>query len=457
MKDDKRWILPTVLAVALVVVGVLGITQYEQKNDYKVMLNNQYQRMFYDMKDHVETVQTSLSKALLSDSKEQNILYLSQIWQQALYAQEKLSQLPVKHNNLSKTQKFLNQVGDYCYAMIQNELEDKPMTSEQREVLAELQNYTGLLSKELADIHNKVMKGNLNLNLVRRREDKKLEKANNDMLNTNLTNFEEGMSEYPELIYDGPFSDQVLNIKPKGLGDKEVNKNEAMEIAGKFIGDKKARKFTTFQEGDDVNKAANIPSYTFSVAMENEEKEPGLYISVSKVGGKVIWMANPRNVKDIKLSVDQGLKYAERFLKEKGYENMEVNYSVKYDGVALYNFAYKQGDVTIYPDLIKVKVALDNGEIVGFDASGYLVSHYDRDIPEPKLTQEEARDNVRFNFDIENVRLTIIPKSGKREVLCYEFKGKYNGSDFIVYINALTGAEEEILKVIKDENGTLMI
>lgn len=48
----------------------------------------------------------------------------------------------------------------------------------------------------------------------------------------------------------------------------------------------------------------------------------------------------------------------------------------------------------------------------------------------------------------------MIPK-GKREVLCYEFKGKYKDSDFIVYINAENGNEEEILQIIKDENGVL--
>lgn len=454
--DNRRWILPTILAIALVITGVWGYTQYREKNDYKVMLNNQFQRMFYDMKDHVETVQTSISKALLSESRENNILLLSQIWQQALYAEEKLSQLPVSHNNLSKTQKFLNQVGDYCYAMIQSHLDGKPLTSKQRNILTELQNYTSLLSRELSEVHNEIMKGRLNYNMVRRREDRRFREANEDMLNTRLVNFEEGMTEYPEIIYDGPFSDHILNIKPKGLGTGKVNKEEAIDIAKEFIGNKKVEKFTMFEEGEQSD-TANIPSYTFSVSMENREKEPGLYISVSKTGGKVVWMENPRPVNKVNLSVKQAMNYAQKFLKDKGFKNMEPNYSLKYDGIALFNFAYKEGDVTVYADHVKVKVALDNGEIVGFDAAAYLMSHHDRDIPEPKLTEQEARERVRLDFNIDSIRLAIIPKESKKEVLCYEFKGKYRGEDYIVYINALTGQEEKILKVIKDENGVLMI
>ena len=135
-------------------------------------------------------------------------------------------------------------------------------------------------------------------------------------------------------------------------------------------------------------------------------------------------------------------------------ENMEPNYSLRYDGVGIFNFAYKKDDVTIYSDLIKVSVALDNGEIVGYDANTYLMNHQERDIPEPKLTQEAAREKVKVDYDIDSIRLAIIPK-GSREPLCYEFKGKYRGSDFIIYINAVTGDEEEILQIIKNENGTL--
>ena len=44
-----------------------------------------------------------------------------------------------------------------------------------------------------------------------------------------------------------------------------------------------------------------------------------------------------------------------------------------------------------------------------------------------------------------------------REVLCYEFKGTYMNKNFIVYINAENGREEEILLLIESENGILTI
>jgi len=298
------------------------------------------------------------------------------------------------------------------------------------------------------------MRGQLDLNFVRRRENRKLDEVDDNMLDTKLVQLGEQMTEYPELIYDGPFSDQVMRVEPRGLGEGRVNQEEAEKIAREFIGEKKVSKITKFESGENGNRQ-NIDAFTFSVAPENEEKESAMYISVSKIGGNVVWYVNPRAPESISISDKQAEKIALEFLEEHGYENMESNYSLKYDGTILINFVNTQQDVTIYPDLVKVRVALDNGEVVGFDAAAYLQRHYQREDLQPEISQEEARDKVRYDFDISNVRLAVIPKGGLSEVLCYEFRGTYDGEDFIVYINAKNGREEQILQIIRDENGTL--
>lgn len=454
MRNYRKLILPTALALALVVAGIWGYNEHQEKNEYRLALNNEYQRLFYDVKSHVENVQVNLSKALVADSNERNVLLLSQIMQQAYMAQDKLGQMPIPPSDIRTTEKFLSQVSDYSYALIQDHLEGKPLDQKQRNSLASLRDYTTYLSSELSDLHDNIMRGQLDLNLVRRKENKKLDQVDDNMLNTRLVQLGEQMTEYPELIYDGPFSDQVMRVKPRGLGEGTVTREEAEQIAREFIGEKKARKFTEFESGENGNRQ-NIDAYTYSVAPENEEKESAMYISVSKTGGNVVWYVNPRAPENISISDKQAEKIALEFLEEQGYENMESNYSLKYDGTILINFVNTQQDVTIYPDLVKVRVALDDGEVVGFDAAAYLQRHHQREDLQPEISQEEARDKVRYDFDISNVRLAVIPKGGLSEVLCYEFRGTYDGEDFIVYINAKTGREEQILQIIRDDNGTL--
>ena len=119
------------------------------------------------------------------------------------------------------------------------------------------------------------------------------------------------------------------------------------------------------------------------------------------------------------------------------------------------NYAYQQNDVTMYPDLIKVKVALDNGEILGIETSGYLNSHTERKLTTPKISKEEAKKKLNKDLKIESEGLAFIPTEFKTEIECWEFKGKVDDTDFLVYINIENGREEDILTIVNTPNGTL--
>ena len=59
----------------------------------------------------------------------------------------------------------------------------------------------------------------------------------------------------------------------------------------------------------------------------------------------------------------------------------------------------------MYPDLIKVKVALDDGEILGIETTGYLNSHTERELVSEEISIEEARENINENLEIEKKKL----------------------------------------------------
>ena len=109
----------------------------------------------------------------------------------------------------------------------------------------------------------------------------------------------------------------------------------------------------------------------------------------------------------------------------------------------------------MYPDLIKVKVALDNGEVLGIETTGYLNNHTQRDISKISMTKEEAKKSLNKELQIESEGLAVIPTEWQTEILCYEFKGKVEDREFLVYINADNGREEDILIITNTPNGTL--
>lgn len=135
---------------------------------------------------------------------------------------------------------------------------------------------------------------------------------------------------------------------------------------------------------------------------------------------------------------------------------MISTYTLRYDNTALICYVYKQNDIIIYPDQIKVKIALDDGSVIGVESEKYLVAHDDnRKIETPKVTEAQAREKVSKRLNVDSVRLAVVPTETNKEVLCYEFSGNYKEESFIVYINALTGYEQRIIQIINTPNGQL--
>ena len=130
---------------------------------------------------------------------------------------------------------------------------------------------------------------------------------------------------------------------------------------------------------------------------------------------------------------------------------MKETYFTKLENILTVNYAYVQDDVIIYPDLIKVKISLDNGEILGCETTGYLNAHYDRKIKESKVSIEEAKSKLNDKLNIISEKIAIIPTKWQTELQCYEFKGTVSKKEFLVYINVETGEEEDVLVILETE------
>jgi len=453
----RRTILPLVLAAALAGISIWGYNQYQEKNRYYTFLDNQFQRMFYDMTGSVESITTDLSKLMVSSQTRENVVLYSNIWQNAYNAQEKMTQLPIKQADVTKLERFLNQLGDYTFAMAKMSIQGEPLGEKEVDTLERMHNYSLELAQDLHDLQKTALKGTVWKGELRKEGSKKLNKEAEEKnpIQLKFQKFEERMVEYPELIYDGPFSEHVIEgMRPRLQGDK-ITEEQARKKVVEFLGGGKVDKVESITNG-----RGRIDTYSFEVIPENKKEGKGnpVYIDISQRKGYVVWILNNRQVEKANISSKQAIKHASKFLEEKGYKNMVPTYTLRYDGVTLINYVYKQDGVIMYPDLIKVKVAMDNGEIVGFDSTPFLTTNYQRDIKEPGLTPQEAKEKVTIRANVEKEpQLCYIPTDAFGEIYCYEFEADYKGDKFLIYINADTGQEEKILRMIENEKGTLMI
>lgn len=439
-----------VVIVFLALTTLFGAYEFQLAVKLRRQLDAQYNRAFYEMTGYVQDIEVLLAKAMLTSSTEKAADILKDIWHRAELVSTNLGQLPIQQGALVNTQKFISQVGDYAKTLTSQNVKGKTLTKEQMDTIKNLHQLAVSLNDNLDKFHGELTAGTMTwANLAG--EGTRLFAKNDVEVPMSISNIDGTFENMPTLIYDGPFSEHMTKQKALGLTGDKVTEEQAIENLGKLFGKENIRNIKKVAD----NKNGVIDTYNFRFELEGKKEKSIAEADVSVVGGRVVWFLYDRDVGDVELDIDKAKEIGKQFLEKSGFKSMKDTYYTEQQGIATINYAYEQDGVIVYPDLIKVKVALDNGEIVGFESKGYLMSHRERDIPEPAISMEEALQKVARKENIKSSGLAIIPTNYGSEIFCYEFKGKLDDQDFLVYINALTGEEEDILLIINSEEGIL--
>lgn len=446
---QDRHMLSVIVVLGAVIIG-LGAFVYKKEMDYRQASENSYNMAFFELVDYVQNVETYLAKSLISTTPEHGAETLTHIWREADLAGSYLAQLPIENQELSNTAKFLNQVSDYSYTLSRKNIYNEPLTQEDLDNLTSLHDYSVELKNTLVQLSADMNDGRISWGELTKKGKVAFAQQVSNISQDSFSGLEENFHEYAGLIYDGAFSEHLTSPERKGLTGEDIEEEKAMEIAKTFFGEDRIEEITS----NGLSENGNIPSYDFYIKIKNEKNHTAS-ISISKKGGHVVFLNQNRDVEAEAISNEQADEIAKKFLNEKGFPNMKETYYLKQQGILTINYAYEQNEVTMYPDLIKVKVALDNGEILGVETTGYLNSHTERTLPKVKITKEEAAKTINKNLEISATSLAVIPTEFQTELLCWEFKGKVDDTEFLVYINAETGREEDILVIQNTPEGTL--
>lgn len=448
LSDRKMYSIVVVLIAA---VAIWGIYQYKHAADLRQELDNQYNRAFYDMVGYVDNVQTLLAKSMITSTPSKTATTMQEAWRQANLAQTNLGQLPVSQQVLASTSKFLTQVGDLSFALDNQNIRGKQLSDDQYKTVEKLYGYATNLSKSLRTLQNDLGSGRLRWGELAKKGSRLFSKTTPNAPMKQLESLDKTFQDYPTLIYDGPFSDHMTSAEAKGLSGDSLNSEQAKKKLIEFIGADKVKSVADAGKND----SGPLKTYSYNVTLKNVPESQKINAGVTQKGGHMLWMLYNRPVTGKKLNMDQAKKAGREFLDSKGIKGMADTYYMTEDNTATINYAYKQNEVTVYPDLIKLKIALDTGEVVGMEAKAYLSSHTVRNIPKPSISQADARKKTNPRMNVMSSGLAIIPTNYKTEIFCYEFKGKLNNNEFLVYINAKTGEEEDILMIVNTPNGIL--
>lgn len=424
------------IVLVLAAANIVYMKELEAANN---VIESGYREAVEELASSADKISSTLTKGKYSNDAAMTARLANELITQSNIAKEALLKLPVSSFDLEDTNKFLSQIGNYAYSLSEKAARGEAYDISDTDNLNALSDIAEQFSSLLWQIKNKMLSSDEDLYEM-------FEDLDELLILQDLTDLESGFDEMPKLIYDGPYSDHILEKTPKMTeGAKTVTLEQATEKAAMLLGVEAWEVSST-----DTGEEGKMPSYCFWT-------ENG-YAAVTKQGGYLNYMIKSRNVRDDEIEEEEAVRLAQLYLDSLGIENMESTYYEEYNNVLCVNFAYKDGDTICYTDLIKVSVAMDNGEILGFDARGFIVNHYERDLAEPAISETEAQGKLSPFLKVTDSRLALIPTDSVEEKLCWEFKcGTDYDETILVYINAQTGVEEEILILLITDSGTLTI
>lgn len=417
-----------------------GVAQ-NKVEDYSNRLEAVYQKSFYDLVDNVNNAEINMSKVLASNTASYQKKMLSQVADNATNAQASFSSLPLTYSSLNDSLGLLNQIGGYTKTLNEKLASGEELSSSEIETLDKLHSVLLEIKAQLNKLSIKMRQG---YNIL----DNSLNLDTGNNFTLDLSKIKTVDVEYPSMIYDGPFSDSVTNVAVKGLHGNKVSKEESKDKIAKLFKNIVSLEFEQDTQG-------RFETYNYRLRTSDNTT---LYVQTTQIGGHVLTVSGVSgNNGEVAIEGDDAQKMAVEFAKANGIENPLVVWTDTIDSQAYFNIAPTQNGVVLYPDLVKVKIDLNNGTVIGYDATSYFTNHTTRQLESATYSQDKSRTRIPENFVIKSERIVLAPLDYNREVLCYEFACDNDNNEYYFYINAKTGQDENILRVIQTENGNKLM
>ena len=399
-------------------------------------------RNFYDFVGYVDGMETDMSKVFVSTDNGGRQKILTELSLKSNLAGSALAQLPIADESKYYTSKYINQVGDYAKYLNNRLINGDGLTKDDLDNLQKLYEINVNLKSALSTLAAGVGENYDFKNLA--------ENNANDLIVKQFNELEKSAVDYPQMIYDGPFSDGLDAIEPKGLDGEEISKMQAEENFNRDFASYGIKKII------ETSAVENTKIDCYSVIAETEEGGD-VAAQYTVKGGKLLSFLARKECADTEIDEDAAERSAEEFLAAAGFKNMKRVWRYETDGVEYFNYAYVHDGAIVYPDLVKLTVCRETGRVTGMDAEEYYLNHTERGKFTAKYSITQAEEKVNDTLLVSGRNRAITPIGNGKETVAYEFIGTYEGDTYYVFVDANTLKEIKIYKAVDTDEGRLLI
>lgn len=444
MRKTRRGLIRIIsfLSAVVVTLAIWGSVNAYKLSQAKIAIKVSNERALTQLGTYLDDISLNLQKCMYCNGDSMLSDVSADLWRSSASAKESLSELTDGNTEISGVYKFLSQVGEYTISLNKRLAQGEKISVEETGNLTKLLEYAQNLSKNVNYLIEQEENGLLDFEEIK--TTLQSDTGERLYLGNELNDANQSLSEYPTLIYDGPFSDHIMNKKSSVTKNmQKVTEAQAKDKAARFLGIKSSDLHFLSKTQN------NMSTYTFYNSKYT--------VSVTQNGGFVSSFITSDFASQIELSYTEAIKKATEFLKKQGYGKIKESYYSTTDGICTINFSYYENGITYYTDLIKVSVSLDKGEITAFDATGYLMNHQKRTVPKNvKYTITEGKKLINPSVEILAYKKAFIPTDWETENYVYEYRCRdKKDNEVLIYIDPVTGEEKDILILLYTDGGVL--
>lgn len=408
---------------------ILAGHEFQEKERYKLALDNNYEKSLSSTTKYIETVEYLLTKVQITKDSNQNASDYAKIWKEASQAQNSMANLPLSNDMIAITLNYLNEIMDLSYMYMQKSIDGENITYDELQQLDQLKVYTKELSYELKSL---IAYANIT--------NKLFWESNNMSLSNSLINVNRQFQNITALEYNNEIE---LEEVPQEIN--EISKGEAIEIVQNI--------FLDYDISDIIYIGTTnvyiqniIPVYSFEVILNSGGSNKSMLTNITRMGGIPILIFNtnetPSGVN--RFTKSDANETSLNFLDKIGFNNIELVCYEIYENNIVLTYCTSVDGIIIYPESIQVKVDLYTGEITGLDAKSYIQNYKEREI---ELPDEYIHEMISPSIEVLQTGLAVILSDIEEEVLCYEVYGKLSNEKLFIYVNVNNGNIEKIILI----------
>ncbi|WP_153732204.1 PepSY1/2 domain-containing protein [Sporosarcina obsidiansis] len=351
----KRMIF--ILTYAFIVLGIYSFGKTQENEQLSIALQTQYSKSISDSSQKLGELEEAVKKSLLFEDKKSSAKEREDIWRLSSDIKASIASLPVDESFSTAWMNYLGRLGNYA-----KESTEQGNSDEYYAVIQKASDNLSELSNEWQVATSGMLSGKMSIKNWENRLSGTTEEE------TKWSKMGQSIKQYGEAVFpltasetDAQKKKELRNIKDAKISEDEAIqrfKNLLPEVSNDVIAAEKSRKGSP---------------YPFYHIRFSQNSSIG-YIDITQKGGHILSYLVERRMGKPTKSYEELLQMANQFLEKAEYKDVVFEEARENDVAWHFVFIRENPDngAKVFSDPIHIKMAKDNGEVLGVNTSEYI-------------------------------------------------------------------------------------